>query len=139
MSYVKTTGTNIGNCLTGFGIHYPITIYNSGNAAVLYSVENSNSDNFSLSKNNFTINAGDYDIFDIFYRPTLSNSLGDEITDLIQEPMGDGIESVHQVLVKGLVELCKVKPVGPEAVKFLGEWLLVNNPNKPSVNEPLDD
>ena len=53
--------------------------------------------------------------------------------------MGDGIESVHQVLVKGLVELCKVKPVGPEAVKFLGEWLLVNNPNKPSVNEPIDD
>jgi hypothetical protein len=82
MSYVKTTGTNIGNCLTGFGIHYPITIYNSGNAAVLYSVENSNSNNFSLSKNDFTINAGDYDIFDVFYRPTLSNSLGDEITDL---------------------------------------------------------
>lgn len=64
---------------------------------------------------------------------------GDEITDLVQEPMAEGTESVHQVLVKGLVELCKVKPVGPEAVKFLGEWLLVNNPNKPSVNEPIED
>lgn len=64
---------------------------------------------------------------------------GEEITTLVQEPMSEGIDSVHQVLVKGLVELCKVKPVGPEAVKFLGEWLLVNNPNKPSVNEPLDD
>jgi hypothetical protein len=82
MSYVKTTGANIGNCLTGFGIHYPITISNSGNGAVFYSIENSNNDNFSLSRNSFTVNAGDYDIFDIFYKPTLSNSLSDEITDL---------------------------------------------------------
>ena len=82
MSYVKTTGANIGNCLTGFGIHYPITISNSGNGAVFYSIENSNDDNFSLSRNSFTVNAGDYDIFDIFYKPTLSNSLSDEITDL---------------------------------------------------------
>ena len=82
MSYIKTTGANIGNCLTGFGIHYPIAISNSGNAAVLYSIENSNSNNFSLSKNSFAVNAGDYDIFDIFYKPTLSNSLADEVTDL---------------------------------------------------------
>ena len=81
MSYIKTTGTNIGNCLTGFGIHYPIAISNSGNAAVIYSIENSNSNNFSLSKNSFAVNAGDYDIFDIFYKPTLSNSLADEVTD----------------------------------------------------------
>ena len=38
MSYVKTTGTNIGNCLTGFGIHYPITISNNGNETVFYSI-----------------------------------------------------------------------------------------------------
>ena len=38
------------------------------------------------------------------------------------------------VLVNGLVELCKVKPVGTDAVKWLGEWLLNNNPNKPRID-----
>ena len=82
MSYVKTTGVNIGNCLTGFGIHYPITVFNSGNGEVFYNIQNSNQDNFSLSKNNFSLNAGDYDVFDVFYKPTLSASLSDQTTDL---------------------------------------------------------
>lgn len=81
MSYVKITGANIGNCLTGFGIHYPITVYNSGNSEVLYSIENSNSTNFDISKNSFTVDASSYDIFDILYKPTISSGT-DEITDL---------------------------------------------------------
>ena len=59
MSYVKTTGVNIGNCLTGFGIHYPITVFNSGNGEVFYNIQNSNQDNFSLSKNNFSLAKSD--------------------------------------------------------------------------------
>ncbi len=44
------------------------------------------------------------------------------------------INQANSVLVDGLVELCKVKPVGIDAVKWLGEWLLQNNPNKPRVD-----
>ena len=82
MSYVKITGTNIGNCLTGFGIHFPITVFNSGNAQVSYSIENSNDTNFSISKSSFVVNPDSFDLFDIFYRPTITNSIADEITDL---------------------------------------------------------
>mmetsp|Transcript_719 Transcript_719/g.628 ORF Transcript_719/g.628 Transcript_719/m.628 type:complete len:162 (-) Transcript_719:41-526(-) len=46
-----------------------------------------------------------------------------------------GSESVNEVLVRGLVELCKVKPVGLDAVSWLGEWLLANNPSKPRVED----
>ena len=67
MSYVKITGTNIGNCLTGFGIHFPITVFNSGNAQVSYSVENSNDTNFSISKSSFVVNPDSFDLFDIYY------------------------------------------------------------------------
>lgn len=81
MSYVKITGTNIGNCLTGFGIHYPITVYNSGNSEILYSIKNSNNTNFDLSKNSFAVDASSFDTFDIFYKPTISSGT-DEITDL---------------------------------------------------------
>jgi len=54
---------------------------------------------------------------------------------MIKEPMAAGKESIHDLLVTGLVELCKVKPVGIDAVDWLGDWLLANNPNKPSVLE----
>jgi hypothetical protein len=50
---------------------------------------------------------------------------------------GEAQKSINQantVLVSGLVELCKVKPVGADAVRWLGEWLLQNNPNKPRVD-----
>ncbi len=50
-----------------------------------------------------------------------------------QAPMGEGEESIHALLVTGLVELCKVKPVGIDAVQWLGEWLLANNPRQPKV------
>jgi Dpy-30 motif len=41
-----------------------------------------------------------------------------------------------ELLTTGLSELCKAKPHGVEAVKWLGEWLLANNPNQPNVEEP---
>ena len=44
------------------------------------------------------------------------------------------IAECNAVLVTGLVELCKVKPVGLDAVQWLGEWLLNNNPNNPRVD-----
>jgi len=80
MSYVNVTGINIGNCLTGFGIHFPVTISNSGNSEIFYDLDNSNITNFSLSKNSFTISPSDYAIFDIFYSPTISSPSSDEQT-----------------------------------------------------------
>ncbi|KAF0690446.1 Aste57867_18178 [Aphanomyces stellatus] len=38
-----------------------------------------------------------------------------------------------QVLSKGLIALCKDKPMGLQAITRLGKWLLENNPNKPKV------
>lgn len=49
-----------------------------------------------------------------------------------------GAEPLTDFLVTGLGELCKVKPVGLDAVQWLGTWLLENNPNKPHVEEPED-
>ena len=59
----------------------------------------------------------------------------DQLEERIRAPMPDS-SSLHEVLVQGLVELCKVKPVGNDAVQWLGEWLLNNNPNKPRVEVP---
>ena len=64
---------------------------------------------------------------------------GDELETFIKAPMPGCVESVNDVLVTGLVELCKVKPVGIDAVEWLGNWLLNNNPNQPNVIEPEDE
>ena len=63
-------------------------------------------------------------------RPT-----GAEIEAMIKEPMADDKESIHNLLVTGCVELCKVKPVGIDAVDWLRDWLIANNPMKPAVQE----
>jgi hypothetical protein len=63
-------------------------------------------------------------------RPT-----GAQLEAMIKEPMADDKESIHDLLVTGLVELCKVKPVGIDAVDWLGDWLIANNPMKPAVQE----
>ncbi len=47
--------------------------------------------------------------------------------------------SMNDLLVEGLVELCKVKPTGLDAIEWLGRWLIENNPTKPSVEEPDDE
>jgi nucleoside-diphosphate kinase len=51
-------------------------------------------------------------------------------------PFVDNSQSLQDVLMKGLVNLCKVKPSGDEAITHLANWLLRNNPNKPSVDLP---
>jgi len=67
-------------------------------------------------------------------RPT-----GEEIEAVIKAPLNkDTKESIHSLLVTGLVELCKVKPVGVDAVDWLGDWLLDNNPNKPAILETYE-
>jgi nucleoside diphosphate kinase/adenylate kinase family enzyme len=50
--------------------------------------------------------------------------------------------TLHSVLVKGLAELCKNDaPMADQvaAVKWLGEWLLANNPRAPTVSDPDDN
>ncbi len=65
---------------------------------------------------------------------------GTELEQLIKtKKLGGGSQTINDLLVSGLVELCKVKPVGVEAVKWLGEWLLENNPNKPVVMSPDEE
>ena len=46
-----------------------------------------------------------------------------------------GSETLPELLTTALAELCKVKPAGLDAVKWLGEWLLANNPSQPHVEE----
>ncbi|KAF5396128.1 Nucleoside-diphosphate kinase [Paragonimus heterotremus] len=40
---------------------------------------------------------------------------------------------VNPTLLKGLTEVCKQKPKDP--VPWFADWLLQNNPNKPSIND----
>jgi len=65
-------------------------------------------------------------------RPT-----GDEVEAYIKAPgdVGPDYKSIHEILCTGMVELCKHKPGGLAAVKWLAEWLLANNPKKPCVSE----
>jgi hypothetical protein len=59
---------------------------------------------------------------------------GSNLEAKIKSPLQHTSSStLHDFLVTGLVELCKVKPVGIEAVKWLGQWIIENNPNKPAV------
>nr|XP_039258237.1 nucleoside diphosphate kinase homolog 5-like [Styela clava] len=43
--------------------------------------------------------------------------------------------SVNSTLLKGMTELCKVKP--KDAVTWLADWLSVNNPNKPKIAQEV--
>lgn len=61
---------------------------------------------------------------------------GAALEDLVKAPLPNHSKSLNDVIVQGLVELCKEKPVGLDAVRWLGEWFLNNNPTKPCV---IDD
>lgn len=65
--------------------------------------------------------------------------VGNELEDFMKSPMPGCAESINEVLVTGLVELCRVKPVGVDAVEWLGNWLINNNPNQPKISEPDDE
>lgn len=73
MIYVNTTGKNIGQCLTGFAISYPLSIYNSGNSQVQYTFDNSNNTNFALSQSSLLLDSSDYANVDIHFIPTISS------------------------------------------------------------------
>mmetsp|Transcript_33744 Transcript_33744/g.106634 ORF Transcript_33744/g.106634 Transcript_33744/m.106634 type:complete len:163 (-) Transcript_33744:148-636(-) len=62
---------------------------------------------------------------------------GEAVKDFISNTPA-GADKLPDLLTQGLSELCKVKPAGLDAVKWLGEWLLANNPNQPAVDEPED-
>lgn len=60
--------------------------------------------------------------------------------DSVVEPVSTGqaakdylTRTVTPTLLKGLTELCKMKPAEP--IIWLADWLVVNNPNKPRVQE----
>jgi nucleoside diphosphate kinase homolog 5 len=44
-------------------------------------------------------------------------------------------KQVNSTLLKGITQLCKEKPADP--VIWLADWLLKNNPNKPSIDSVL--
>ena len=80
MTYVNTTGKNIGQCLTGFAVSYPLNIYNSGNSQVQYTFDNSNDANFALSQSSLLLDSSDYGNVDIYYIPTISSPSGTQST-----------------------------------------------------------
>lgn len=82
MTYVNTTGKNIGQCLTGFAISYPLSIYNSGNSQVEYTFNNSNETNFALSQSSLLLDSSDYGNVDIYYVPTVSAPSGTQSTTI---------------------------------------------------------
>jgi|688.fasta_scaffold07233_6 hypothetical protein len=82
MTYTNITGVNVGNCLTGFGIHFPVTVINDGNSEVLYSFAVTNSTNFSLSSSSVSLYPSNSGVFDIFYKPTIEGLAQDEISDI---------------------------------------------------------
>lgn len=66
---------------------------------------------------------------------TVSKQSIENLIETIKSPMENGSQSLHDLLVQGLVELCKAKPVGLDSIEWLGDWLLTNNPSKPKVTE----
>jgi hypothetical protein len=61
---------------------------------------------------------------------------GDELKEMMEKPMTDGGDSFQEFLVTSLMELCRNKPTGLDAVEWLGQWLIENNPNRPVVEIP---
>eukprot|EP00696_Hemimastix_kukwesjijk_P004338 gnl/Hemi2/15340_TR5165_c0_g1_i1.p1 gnl/Hemi2/15340_TR5165_c0_g1~~gnl/Hemi2/15340_TR5165_c0_g1_i1.p1 ORF type:complete len:188 (-),score=42.47 gnl/Hemi2/15340_TR5165_c0_g1_i1:93-593(-) len=53
-----------------------------------------------------------------------------------QESLATFESTVNPILIKGLTELCRVKPAAP--ITWLGHWLIANNPNAPLIQEPGD-
>ena len=82
MTYTNYTGKFIGECMTGFGISYPVYIYNSGNSEVIYTIT-SDDTNFLLSNSELIIPNGSYDRFDILFNPTINGVSGYETASII--------------------------------------------------------
>ncbi|XP_059846348.1 nucleoside diphosphate kinase homolog 5 [Hypanus sabinus] len=52
--------------------------------------------------------------------------------DIRQSAMSYLSKNVIPTLLSGLTELCKEKPI--DAITWLADWLIANNPNKPSIH-----
>ena len=54
--------------------------------------------------------------------------------------LGKGVvpDTLHTVVTRGLVELAKAKPSGIEAIRWLGNWLLDNNPKTGCKNGKVE-
>ncbi len=65
--------------------------------------------------------------------------LGSDLEQLLRDPLVSGGPTMNELMVTGLMELCKVKPVDLDAVRWLGEWFLANNPVKPNVIDPDEE
>ncbi|XP_068182286.1 nucleoside diphosphate kinase homolog 5 [Antennarius striatus] len=57
------------------------------------------------------------------------------VIEPLEEPKIYLIKYVNPTLLRGLIELCKNKPLSPYI--WLAEWLANNNPNTPRISEPL--
>jgi adenylate kinase len=71
-----------------------------------------------------------------FFFPRLAGGNGEVLTGdaaraYLKEKACTEAKTMNQVLVDGLVKLCQAKPVGLDAVRWLGEWLVANNPSRP--------
>lgn len=91
MTYTNITGKFIGECMTGFGINYPVKILNSGNSDVLYHITSSDS-NFEISNSDLIVSNGGSGSFDILFYPTFSVTSGYETTlvTISSESVDDG-------------------------------------------------
>ena len=63
---------------------------------------------------------------------------GPAVTAFVQNTQC-GDQSLPDILTTALSELCKAKPAGLNAVRWLGEWLLANNPSQPHVDVPEEE
>jgi hypothetical protein len=94
MTYVNLTGKNIGECLTGFAINYPFTIFNSGNSDVFYQFEIEDDANnfFSLSDSSLILNNGQSGNVRILYCPPETSPAANNTCDVVisSESIEDG-------------------------------------------------
>ena len=95
MTYVNTTGKNIGECLTGFAISYPLNIYNSGKSEVQYTFDNSNETNFALSQSSLLLDSSDYGNIDIYYVPSVTSPAGTQSTTITITSAVSGLNYVY--------------------------------------------
>eukprot|EP00518_Triparma_eleuthera_P003973 CAMPEP_0182465040 /NCGR_PEP_ID=MMETSP1319-20130603/8965_1 /TAXON_ID=172717 /ORGANISM="Bolidomonas pacifica, Strain RCC208" /LENGTH=160 /DNA_ID=CAMNT_0024664717 /DNA_START=42 /DNA_END=524 /DNA_ORIENTATION=- len=99
----------------------------------------------SRSEADLTSLASSIDVYTTSDRTFISSSLpaikdqkvipqGENVAAFIESTTVGG-EKLPSLLATALSELCKAKPAGLDAVRWLGEWLLANNPNQPHVEE----
>ena len=68
----------------------------------------------------------------VYISPTNRVDTDDAVDSMLNSKIGTK-DTMRSVLLKGLVELSKVKPRKEEAIEWLGNWLINNNPAQPIV------